>query len=83
MNCKQGDLAILVRSGSGNEGKIVRCLRFVGEVPGWYGDDRWETDTILPGCFGGKTNTAQDAWLRPLRGDLLDEETEKEKELVR
>ena len=31
MNCKQGDIAIVVRSIAGNEGKIVRCLRLATE----------------------------------------------------
>lgn len=30
MNCKQGDLAFIVKSISGNEGKIVRCAVFLG-----------------------------------------------------
>lgn len=34
MNCKQGDLAVMVRSRAGNEGKIVRCIRLV--EPGLY-----------------------------------------------
>jgi hypothetical protein len=27
MNCRPGDLAIIVKSMAGNEGKIVRCVR--------------------------------------------------------
>lgn len=30
MNCKQGDLAFIVKSSAGNEGKIVRCAVFLG-----------------------------------------------------
>ena len=29
LNCKQGDLAIIVSSTCGNEGKIVRCLELL------------------------------------------------------
>lgn len=34
LNCNQGDLAVVVRSECGNEGKIVRCLRLAqpGEI---------------------------------------------------
>lgn len=67
MNCKPGDLAVIVRSVAGNEGRIVRCIRFVGKVRGWVGDDRWETDQVLIGERGGKTNAVQDSCLRPLR----------------
>lgn len=27
MNCKPGDLAVVVRSANGNEGKLVTCIR--------------------------------------------------------
>src|SRR5574337_462291 len=30
LNCKQGDLAVIVRSYAGNEGKVVRCPRLLG-----------------------------------------------------
>ena len=32
MNCKQGDMAVVVRSSAGNEGKVVTCLEYVGHV---------------------------------------------------
>jgi len=49
MNCQQGDVAIVVRSKAGNEGKIVTCLRFVGQIPGQKPGytDWWEVDTLL------------------------------------
>lgn len=67
MNCKPGDLAIVVRSAAGHEGVICRVIRFVGELPEWTGNDRWETDHKHSGLFGGITNTFQDRCLRPLR----------------
>jgi hypothetical protein len=30
MNCKQGDIAVIVRSAANNEGRIVTCLEYVG-----------------------------------------------------
>ena len=32
MNCKQGDLAIVVRSEAGNAGKIVECVQMMGDA---------------------------------------------------
>lgn len=67
MNCKEGDLAIIVSSEAGNEGKIVRCIRFIGKVHGWDGSDRWKIDQELVGVFGGRTMTCRDSRMRPLR----------------
>ena len=73
MNCKQGDLAVIVRSYAGNEGKIVQCLRF---VPNWIriGADgweccgpAWEVDRTLPKMTGWRSNIIADSQLRPLR----------------
>jgi hypothetical protein len=77
MNCKPGDMAVYVRSDSCNLGKIVRVLRFVGKVDGWTGDDRWLTDSLQVGAYGGRTNTARDSNLRPIRdpGDDATDET--------
>lgn len=33
MNCKAGDLALIVKSMAGNEGKVVTCLEYLG-APG-------------------------------------------------
>lgn len=85
MNCKQGDLAIVVRSCAGNEGKIVRCLEWIGCAP--EDDlmdskyvDCWRTDVGLKTAWGLVVYYAKDSWLRPIRGDLLDNETERETE---
>jgi len=32
MNCKQGDMAVIVRSAANNEGRTVTCLEYVGEA---------------------------------------------------
>lgn len=34
MRCKVGDLALIIRSLAGNEGKVVTCLEFIGIAPG-------------------------------------------------
>lgn len=81
MNCKPGDLAIIVKSLAGNEGKIVRCVRFIGDDENFLHGDRWEVDVYLPNSVGGFSNTSPDAFLRPLRGDLLNDEITTSKEL--
>lgn len=75
MNCKPGDLAIIVQSKAGNEGKVVRIVKFVGQIHGWAGNDRWEIDQEIPSWPDGSSNTAQDKNLRPLRDDEGDDET--------
>jgi hypothetical protein len=79
MNCKQGDLAVFVRSEAGNEGVIVRCLRlattkeladnlFPVDVP------RWVVDRGINTTWGRFLPFASDKSLRPIRpGDGEDE----------
>lgn len=33
MNCKQGDMAVVIRSSAGNHGRTVTCLELIGEGP--------------------------------------------------
>lgn len=68
MNCKPGDLAVLVRSDAGNEGKIVTCVKYVGFVPTWRYNDLWEIDRGLLDNFGEISKYASDSCLKPLRG---------------
>lgn len=73
MNCKQGDLAVIVRSYAGNEGKIVRCVRLSYApclLPGGALIERcplWETDAVLLGCSGRSDEFVPDFQLRPIR----------------
>ena len=67
MNCKQGDLAIIVRSLAGNEGKIVRCLRPATKGYYTFHGPRWRIDRILPDDFGGTIQSVADCALRPIR----------------
>lgn len=73
MNCKQGDLAIIVKSHAGNEGKIVRCLKFVpaqefitpeGKIVKW---DSWEVNIVINAWSGEKTSIVPDHFLKPIR----------------
>lgn len=80
MNCKPGDLAIVVKSFAGNEGKIVRCIRLRGEkpctMPGRAATPvlSWEIDRPLVGWDGSIGETIPDWQLRPLRGDVGSDE---------
>lgn len=73
MNCKQGDLAVIVRSYAGNEGKIVRCLRLlkgaVQRAPdgSLHCGDAWEVDCLLKGCRGKYGRIIMDEQMRPIR----------------
>jgi hypothetical protein len=78
MNCKPGDLAIVVFSVAGNEGKIVRCLRMVGQGRHVTGDSgpAWEVAPELKSVTGSHRNLTLDAYLRPIRDpgdDAVDE----------
>ena len=66
LNCKQGDLAVVVRSMAGNEGKIVRCLALTVYGAGLGYGPRWLTEPVLLGCYG-EPQAPLDACLRPLR----------------
>lgn len=73
MNCKQGDLAIVVGSLAGNNGQIVRCVRLIGFFPLPAPDGKilhewlWEIDKPLVGIFGQYGNDIQDSALHPIR----------------
>lgn len=71
--CRVGDLAVIVKSYCGNEGKVVRCLRYLGQRP-WRGPDdsfilgpTWEIDQGLLGLDGSIYNEICDDQLRPIR----------------
>lgn len=88
MNCKKGDLAIVVSSivpHSPNIGKIVRCLEFIPAhttvgIPGKTACDGWLTDVPLVqfnmlGIVHGQDNFAADKFLRPIRDNDGEDET--------
>lgn len=84
LNCKPGDLAVVVRSMAGNEGVIVRCLRLIRAEATYRANDGseynsavWEIDRPLPDWVGGVDFTFPDVQLRPIRdpGDDARDET--------
>lgn len=82
MNCNPGDLAIVIRSCCGNEGKIVRCVKlhlhvqFTKQDGSFLHDDGWQTNPALHG-WNGKATLTPDHALRPIR------QTDGEDEMLR
>jgi hypothetical protein len=72
MNCKPGDMAIVIRSLAGNGGKIVRCIRLAGpdevhRVHGrWPTEDWWVIDRSIPWSRGQIAAMNRDSNLRPI-----------------
>ena len=81
MNCRQGDLAMIVWSMASNEGVFVTCVNKLG----WFKDADtldvrfwWEIDRSLPDKFGIMDTICCDDQLRPIRphgDDETDEST--------
>ena len=82
MNCKKGDLAIIIKSWAGNEGKIVTCLHYIGHIDGYaFGeDDLWKIDRNLRTNIGRTVNVFPDAWLMPIGKKEVQKIKEKELE---
>ena len=90
MNCKKGDLAIIVSSSCGNEGKIVKCLELLitDSFPDTDGRRQWHIKGVHPIWridrpinLSNNFDTVQalycsDERLRPLRGDLNGDDIE-------
>ncbi|CAB5219093.1 hypothetical protein UFOVP229_27 [uncultured Caudovirales phage] len=95
LNCRPGDLAVVVRSVAGNEGKVVTCLRL--HPPGTDNTSVedgpvWEIDRPLVGVLRSRSTGEvfgrvsspymPDKLLRPLRGDVAEDEAQREAEAV-
>lgn len=84
MNCKQGDLAIVVKGALGhkspNLGKIVTCLKLYPAGTNGYNLSQgplWEVDKQFEDTWGGSDCFMFDSFLRPLRGELSGDEIEQ------
>lgn len=79
LNCKLGDLAIVVKSYAGNEGKIVRCEKFVPHYRSkGISGPAWVVSTPMVDSCGARWDRPFifDAQLRPIRPlDELDDVT--------
>lgn len=74
MNCRPGDVAMVVRVGPGMKwalGRVVRvtCLHLVAHVPTW----ELEEPLVSPNVY--KFTLAEDCCLRPLRHHPEDDES--------
>jgi hypothetical protein len=94
MNCKLGDMAIVVKSlnaeGNIHIGKVLTCVALLpvgfpiyelNGRPGYLTQPEWDTDLIDP--YDGQSWIFADCELTPLRGNLFQNETEKELEFVK
>jgi len=81
MNCKQGDLAVMVKSYAGNQGKIVQCIRLATKEEiddAWFltkDGPIWIIDRLIPTIKKGLQRLAIDAQLRPIRPSEGQDET--------
>lgn len=82
LRCKQGDLAVMVRSMAGNNGKVFKCIRLAttAEMAGEGFDFKrygpmWFTDARFNCSWGHTTNLCFDFQIRPLRNDPGQDET--------
>ena len=87
MNCKPGDLAVVVKSWAGNEGRIVRVIRICQKTSKEQNIDSrgilttpepyWVIDQALPDFEGTLHKTFADSQLRPIRdpGDDAQDES--------
>lgn len=81
MNCKPGDLAIVV----GGDHKWLGLIFTVNEVDKWFDDWRddpcWSTTPKVVDPADGSTVSFSDATLRPIRPGDLEDETPTVREL--
>lgn len=90
MNCKPGDLAFIVHSEAGNEGRIVLVLgpsrpkgpgaNAYGELPLWWCEGQGSPLQDTFGFLNTEFNFP-DAYLRPIRPDDLEEQVPSAMEL--
>lgn len=76
-----GCIAIIIFSDSGNEGRIVHPIKYIGNVIGFFGKDYWEDEeNDIITTFGRKTNIVQES--RMMRIDGFTEENEQIEETL-
>lgn len=82
MNCKPGDLAVIIGGTLGNHGHIVEVISLVGYQDRWYVRTQGHIKgTFYNGkvidCQPGEVGHIRDCHLKPINGDQMDED-EKE-----
>lgn len=69
---EEGCLAMIIRSVAGNDGKIVRVGKFVGEAPlsAWLrGNDNWEVDPPITASHGFVVSYVRECQLMRIDSD--------------
>lgn len=69
---EEGCLAIVINSCSGNDGKTVTVGKYIGNVPGYVGNRRWEVDRPMPAIFGEIIYHMQEKQLLRIDGGSFD-----------
>ena len=97
MNCKQGDMAVIVCSAANNEGRTVTCLEYVGETGMvqtnhgaiyMTGNDYWRVDIKLNitnskvGVLNDCAPYVRDSQLMPISGYKEPLQVKKEEEIT-
>jgi len=72
MNCKQGDLAVVIRADSIFYGYPVQCVKYLGAIKGGTVEDYWEIDRRLG---PDHHKIMSDSALRPIRPSEGQDET--------
>ena len=81
MNCKPGDLAVMVRSAASNHGLIVSCLKIATDKEmidcgfDFRNTPAWVVDRKIISNHGTLINIVPDSFLRPIRDNPGDDET--------
>lgn len=72
MNCKEGDLAIVIRNHNGHTGTVLRCVKLHPET---IIGATWITDQTRVNLVGKSSNLWFDRDLRPLRDNPGEDES--------
>ena len=80
LNCKPGDLAVVVRSTAGNEGKFCTVLRLATASERYQaqflsGEPMWVTDVQFMSTWGDFCALMFDAYLSPIHDNDGEDET--------
>lgn len=78
-----GCLAVIIRSDAGNEGKVVRVLKYIGKIKGFAGADYWETDTPINSTIGEMFRLSRESCMMRIDGEDFSHEEREEAEEIR
>lgn len=79
---EEGCRALIIKSKCGNEWKEVDVVKYLGKVPMFGGDDRWELKQQIKTRSGYATNTHRGSWMVRIDDDDIQKQIEAEQEKV-